>query len=87
MGYQPTQEQLKHDTIYNTYVHKGLPPTPIDMPSLAALVAAAHPAQTAYIYFVKSANHKRGHTFSASLIEHNRAVHRLRQFKMRQFIN
>ncbi len=37
---------------YNTYLHAGLPPGPIANPGLRALEAAAHPADTKYIYFV-----------------------------------
>jgi len=47
-----TQAQLNSRSPYNTRNHKGLPPTPIDNPGLAAIQAAAHPANTNYIYFV-----------------------------------
>lgn len=40
------------DTPYNTYLHTGLPPTPICFPSLAALRAALHPAPGSWLYFV-----------------------------------
>jgi uncharacterized YceG family protein len=47
-----TQTQLQLDTPYNTRLHKGLPPTPIGNPGLAAIVAAAHPARVDYLYYV-----------------------------------
>jgi UPF0755 protein len=47
-----TQSELASPSPYNTRIHKGLPPTPIDNPGLAAIQAAAHPAQTSYLYFV-----------------------------------
>jgi UPF0755 protein len=47
-----TQSQLSSRSPWNTYTHKGLPPTPIDNPGLAAIQAAAHPASTNYLYFV-----------------------------------
>ena len=47
-----TQSQLKSASPFNTYLHKGLPPTPIDNPGLTAIQAAAHPAPTSYLYFV-----------------------------------
>jgi UPF0755 protein len=47
-----TQAQLNSPSPYNTRNHKGLPPTPIDNPGLAAIEAAAHPARTSYLYFV-----------------------------------
>jgi peptidoglycan lytic transglycosylase G len=47
-----TQSQLNSRSPYNTRVNKGLPPTPIDNPGLAAIQAAAHPARTNFLYFV-----------------------------------
>lgn len=37
---------------YNTYLHQGLPPTPIASPSSAALQAALHPAAGPWLYYV-----------------------------------
>jgi UPF0755 protein len=48
----PTSDELKHDTPYNTYLHPGLPPTPISNPGLASLQAAAHPATSDYLFYV-----------------------------------
>jgi len=45
----PAEEQV--NTPYNTYLHTGLPPTPICVPSKAALVAALHPAPGSWLYF------------------------------------
>jgi UPF0755 protein len=47
-----TDSQLNSHSPYNTRIHKGLTPTPIDNPGLAAVQAAAHPAQTNFLYFV-----------------------------------
>ena len=57
---------------YNTYRHKGLPPTAIAMPSKASVHAALNPAQTKFLYFVSRGDGS--HYFSKSLPEHNRAV-------------
>jgi uncharacterized YceG family protein len=47
-----TVSELNSPSPYNTRIHKGLPPTPIDNPGMAAIQAAAHPAHTNYLYFV-----------------------------------
>jgi UPF0755 protein len=47
-----TVSQLASPSPYNTRTHDGLTPTPIDSPSMASIQAAAHPAQTNYLYFV-----------------------------------
>lgn len=47
-----TGADLALDTPYNTYLHKGLPPTPICFPSAASLAAALHPAPGSWLYFV-----------------------------------
>lgn len=57
------------NTPYNTYIHKGLTPTPIAMPSKASIEAAAHPANTDYIYFVAVYGEKR-HDFSVNYADH-----------------
>ncbi len=47
-----TKTDLALDSPYNTYLHKGLPPTPICVPSAASLDAALHPAPGDWLYFV-----------------------------------
>lgn len=68
------RRDLRRDTPYNTYVHKGLPPTPIAMPGADAIEAAVHPADGDALYFVSKGDGS--HHFSATLEEHNRAVRR-----------
>lgn len=43
---------LKVNSPYNTYLHQGLPPTPISLPSALALKAAMHPAPGNWLYYV-----------------------------------
>jgi UPF0755 protein len=47
-----SQSQLGSRSPWNTYVHMGLPPTPIDDPGMASIEAAAHPSSTNYLFFV-----------------------------------
>ncbi len=71
-----TRRHLRTDTPYNTYTRKGLPPTPISLPSAAALHAAAHPAKGTALFFVARGNGSAGHEFSDTLEQHNAAVGR-----------
>lgn len=65
---------LLTDTPYNTYTRAGLPPSPIAMPSKAALWAAARPASSPALYFVAKGDGTGSSYFSQTLEEHNRAV-------------
>jgi UPF0755 protein len=67
---------LRTDGPYNTYTRAGLPPTPIALPSAAAIRATAHPEKTDAVYFVASGNGDGSHVFSATLAEQNAAVAR-----------
>ncbi|MDD5034780.1 MAG: endolytic transglycosylase MltG [Methylococcaceae bacterium] len=66
------KEDLARDTPYNTYVHAGLPPTPIALPGAGAIRAALHPDGGNSLFFV--ARGDGSHVFSSSLAEHNKAV-------------
>jgi UPF0755 protein len=66
------KRDLEADSAYNTYVRTGLPPTPIALPSQASLDAVVNPPATPYLYFVSRGDGTS--QFSATLIEHNRAV-------------
>lgn len=66
------RSDLRENTPYNTYVHPGLPPTPIAMVGREAIHAALHPEPGSSLYFVAKGDGT--HQFSNTLNEHNRAV-------------
>lgn len=68
------RSDLRRDTPYNTYTRKGLTPTPIALPSRAALAAAANPSDARYVYFVSRMDGTGRSAFSHTLDEHNAAV-------------
>ena len=63
-------DDLKIDSPYNTYRHRGLPPGPVNNPGLRSITAALHPARVDYLYFV--ADGEGGHYFSRTLAQHLR---------------
>jgi len=66
------KKDLSDPSPYNTYVHKGLPPTPIALASAESIYAVLHPANSEAIYFVAKGDGS--HQFSVTLEEHNAAV-------------
>jgi UPF0755 protein len=69
-----TRRDLRTPTPWNTYVHRGLPPTPIALASRASIRAAVRPAEGDALYFV--ARGDGSSEFSATLEAHNAAVRR-----------
>ena len=63
---------LRRDSPYNTYMRAGLPPTPIAIPSMESLLAAANPAKSDALYFVAKGDGSS--YFSKTLAEHEKAV-------------
>lgn len=80
-GGVPTEAELAEDTPYNTYLHAGLPPTPIGSPSLEAIEAVLNPAEGDWIYFT-TVNLDTGETkFASTLAEHQQNVEELKQWR------
>ncbi len=71
-GGNVSKQDITRFTPYNTYRIGGLPPGPIGNPGREAIEAVLKPAETRYLYFV--AKKDGSHFFSATLLEHNRAV-------------
>ena len=74
-----TRKDLKFESPYNTYVTRGLPPSPITNPGREAFYAVLHPAPTKDVYFV--ADGTGGHAFARTLKEHNRNVAKWRRIR------
>ena len=69
------QSDLSRNTPYNTYLHTGLPPGPVDNPGARSLRAAMEPAKTDYLYFVAAGADAQGRSrFASTLDEHQRNV-------------
>ncbi|WED99733.1 endolytic transglycosylase MltG [Taylorella equigenitalis] len=65
---------LMTDTPWNTYIRKGLPPTPIASPGLESIRAALHPERHDYLYFVSKGDGTSA--FAKTLSEHNANVNK-----------
>jgi UPF0755 protein len=64
---------------YNTYLHPGLPPGPVNNPGRKSILAALYPSPAGYLYMV--ANGDGSHTFSSDLAGHNSAKRRFNQLR------
>jgi UPF0755 protein len=72
---------LKTNNAHNTYVHAGLPPTPITNPGRSSIMATLHPRKTENLFFVSDGAD--GHIFSRTFEEHKRHC-RLRDIRLKQ---
>jgi UPF0755 protein len=62
---------------YNTYLHPGLPPGPVNSPSIRSIEASLYPAKVPYLYFVAGPDGR--HVFSRTYDEHLRAIAKVRR--------
>lgn len=68
-----TYEDLKVDSPYNTYKHKGLPPSPIAMPGIVSVEAALSPEKHDFIFYV--ADRQTGyHHYAVTYAEHEENI-------------
>jgi peptidoglycan lytic transglycosylase G len=75
-----TKQQRASDSPYNTYKHKGLPPTPISAPGDAALKAALRPADGSWMYFVTTNPSTGATSFATTYPQHLRNVAKFRDY-------
>ena len=64
-------KHLAVESPFNTYLHTGLPPAPICLPSKSSVEAVLHAPETPYLYFCASDKMDGTHRFAATLAEHN----------------
>lgn len=64
-------KHLAVESPFNTYLHAGLPPAPICLPSKASIDAVINAKETNYLYFCASDKLDGTHRFAATLAEHN----------------
>ncbi|MEO9967301.1 MAG: endolytic transglycosylase MltG [Reichenbachiella sp.] len=60
------------DSPYNTYKYQGLPPGPINMPSITSIDAVLNYTEHKYLYFCAKEDFSGYHNFARNLIDHNR---------------
>jgi len=73
-----TSERIKTDeSLYNTYKHKGLPPTPLSTVSIEALKAAYNPKNSKYLFFMLTQNGT--HVFAENYKKHLVNVHKFKE--------
>ncbi len=82
-----TQEHTAIESPYNTYKNAGLPPGPINMPSIVSLDAVLNYEKHKFIYFCASPNEIGYHDFAESYRDHVNNANRYRKFLDKQKIH
>jgi UPF0755 protein len=77
-----TKQINETQTPYNTYLHRGLPPTPICNPGLASIRAVLEPAQVPYLYYVSAGDGS--HLFATTFEEHTKNVREAKKIRRTQ---
>ena len=70
---------LRIKSPYNTYLHKGLPPGPINSPGRKSILAALFPEDNDFLFFVAKGDGY--HTFTTNESDHNKAKKRLQKIR------
>jgi UPF0755 protein len=70
---------LSYNSPYNTYLHAGLPPGPIMMPSVNAVKAVLDPQKNDYLYMCAKADFSGYHAFATNVADHLVNAHKFQQ--------
>lgn len=73
-------EHLEVESRYNTYKHLGLPPGPINCPSIASINAVLNAEKHDFIYFCAKPDYSGTHVFAKNLDQHNRNAKKYHKF-------
>lgn len=79
-------KDLKTNSPYNTYQHKGLPPGPISMPDISSIDAVLNPANHKYYYMCASTDIMGTHTFAKTLRQHKKNARKYQRWLSKQGI-
>lgn len=80
-------KDLEINSPYNTYKHRGLPPTLIAMPDVSAIDAVLNPAKHNYYYMCASIDKIGFHEFAKTLSQHNRNAQKYQRWINRRGIH
>ena len=78
---------LKIDSPYNTYIHRGIPPSLIAMPDISSIDAVLFSSKHNYIYMCANVDKPGYHAFAANLKQHNRNAAKYHRWMNQQGIN
>jgi len=75
------RKDLKYKSSYNTYLNKGLPPSPICFPGIKSMEATVNPDKNEYFYFVADPKIN-GHIFSKHYHQHLKNIKKIKEYKI-----
>ena len=80
-------KDLKIDSPYNTYIHRGIPPSLIAMPDISSIDAVLFSAKHNYIFMCVNVDKLGYHAFAATAREHSKNAAKYHRWLNQQGIN